>query len=516
EYFYQAEGAPIFGMFIQSGGGDSSPAGDRLGHPGPARIELLGTDAAPRLYALYQDLEWRDEAAIEVRSRRVDLNYAALGYEDSEEFKSGSGLPYIWGAWQCNVGQGDDANPATSSEGKPKSCADVKQLLETLDEPIPHPEMHQTLLTAAMFGEVALITLPGEPTYSVIKYLRDQVATREVDGAPVEVLAFGYSQDHLLYLTHPDDWFQGGYESEMSLWGPFAAKFFVDRQMATLDTILAGEDGPVFAEESPPLGSPGTFTPRGYERSTNPGDVIAEAPGKLERGQTARFSWGGGDPSLGSPYVVVEVDQGNGEFAPQPSPSGWPGTYLDNTRYHMITRVAPDPAPNGKVLDERAHVWMVDWQIPLDFPAGYARLRATGSYWDGAAPASYEVVSAPIYVRGVDGGALEATPAGDELELRLTAPGVPFVGDDKYPEGGFRLLDPTVGPSDTLTTRAPLRVWFTQDGEAVGQELTVSFDAARGAHVLTLADAGVPDGALTVHAHLEADIEPHVYTAPVN
>ena len=45
EHFFEQTGEPILAMFVQSGGGDMSPAGDRMGHPGPQRIELLGHDA---------------------------------------------------------------------------------------------------------------------------------------------------------------------------------------------------------------------------------------------------------------------------------------------------------------------------------------------------------------------------------------------------------------------------------------------------------------------------------------
>ncbi|HEY0139149.1 MAG TPA: hypothetical protein VGB85_33910, partial [Nannocystis sp.] len=129
EHFFASTGKPIFGMFIQSGGGDASPAGDRLGHPGPARVELLGHDAAPKILAVYDAIEWKDSVTLGVRSRRIDLTYDAIGYDEVPEFENAADYPYTWGGWRCNEGAGDEANPATSLEGQPKQCTDLATLL---------------------------------------------------------------------------------------------------------------------------------------------------------------------------------------------------------------------------------------------------------------------------------------------------------------------------------------------------------------------------------------------------
>ena len=118
--FYAKNGAPLLGMFIQSGGGDASPAGGHLGHRDPQKIEMIGHAAAPAILDLLGGLEWRDEAALRVRSQRIDLSYERFGYDQNGEFMSKDGLPYTWGAWQCKGDGVDDANPETSLEGKPK------------------------------------------------------------------------------------------------------------------------------------------------------------------------------------------------------------------------------------------------------------------------------------------------------------------------------------------------------------------------------------------------------------
>ena len=69
----------------------------------------------------------------------------------------------------------------------------------------------------------------------------------------------------MLYLTHPDDWYQGGYEAEMSLWGPLAADHLIARQMELVEALKAGEAAPVWSEESPNLSLPKPFEPRAIE-----------------------------------------------------------------------------------------------------------------------------------------------------------------------------------------------------------------------------------------------------------
>ena len=507
EHFFARTGAPIFGMFIQSGGGDASPAGDHLNHPGPARIELIGETAAPKLLALYDQIEWRPAARLGVRSRRIDLSYDGLGYADYHEFEGPGGTPYTWGGWQCKAdGVPDDEDPATSSEGKPKNCTDIGALLTGLGEPLPHGEVHQMYMTVAALDDFYLVSLPGEPTNSVIQVLRAGLAERGVDG-----MAFGYSQDHMLYLTHPDDWFQGGYEAEMSLWGPLAGPYLVGRQMELVEALQAGEGAPVWSEETPNLSLPKPFTPRAIEVSEDAGILLTDAPIGLERGETMRLAWGGGDPSLGAPQVVLQVDPGTGKFEDVAAPSGWPGAVLDNSRYHMLTHYAPDPKPNGTVLPSRKHHWYVDFQPPLDLPAGDYRLEIRGVASDGAAK-PYTLRSVPFAITQSKGDELSATLKDGELTLKWQRTPPAYEMENTWPIAGYRLLDPTVPPDMPATLRAPLTIHFFKDGEPVGDDYAVSYDNG---HRFDFAATGLDSAGLTVRAHLSADIVPAFIEADV-
>ncbi|MCA9655165.1 MAG: hypothetical protein KC501_34945 [Myxococcales bacterium] len=519
EEFFAAHGQPILGMFVQAGGGDSSPAGGFLGHDAIARAEIIGHQLAPTVLERWDALEWRDQLSLDVHSQRIDLSYDFFGYDESDEFVGAPlgiplPIPYTWGGWQCtSPAAPEDDDPATSMEGELKECIPIDVLLFGN---VPHPEVHQTYLTVARLDELFLSTVPGEPTFSVMRYLRDQVALR-ADETPVEVMGIGYAQDHLLYFTHPDDWFQGGYESEMSLWGPFAARTLVDTQLAVIDQMLGGQDMDPFVEQSPTLASPGGFTPRAYELSLNAGAIIEDVTTDMMRTETVRLRFGAGDPSLGSPRVRVQVDPGDGSFVDVESPSGWPGLALDNSRYHMITHYDPNPAPNGSVAASRNHEWYVDWEIPADLPAGIYRLVASGPVWNGGAEGTFEASSTPFAVQQAAGAALQVDRAGSVLTLRMELPPVAAATEESWPTAGWRVHDPEAGPADPITVRVPLTLAFAVDGVPQPGEHLASYDAMAGGHVFDLADAGLDGtgGAITVQAHLAADIDPDAIEAAV-
>jgi hypothetical protein len=514
EQFFAAHGEPIFGMFMQAGGGDASPAGDQRGHSGIPRAEVLGHAAAPSLLALYDALEWRDELTLDVHSQRIELRYATFGYDQTDEFTgSWLGMPqdYEWGGFQCsNDDVPDDEDPATSMEGLPKNCIPVDLLL---GGDVPHAQVHQTYLSAARLDDLYLVTLPGEPTYSVMHYLREQMAMRDPE---LTVMGLGYSQDHLLYLTHPDDWFQGGYESMMSLWGPFAARTLVDRQMAVVDQLLTEADLPAFVEEAPTLAPAEPFEPRGYEASDDPGEVIEDVVTGMLRTEVVRFRFGGGDPSLGAPRVRLQLDPGDGTFVDVPSPAGWPGAALDNSRYHMITHYEPIPAQSSEILSSRAHEWYVDWEIPADLPAATYRLVASGVHWDGSEQ-PFEVESSPFAVGQHDGATLDVQRAGTMLTMGLQLPATTVTLEGSWPVSGWRLQDRYGFAGQPITIRVPLTLRFSVDGVQQPGTYTAEFDAGIGGYAFDLADAGIdPVGvAIEVAAHLAADVDPDAIQVPV-
>ena len=516
QYFYEQTGQPIFGMIAQAGGGDASPRGGFLDHDADTqKTELLGMVAAPVIFDAWQSIEWDDDPDIFVQSRRINLTYEKFGYDQNGEF-SGTLLDvipidYTWGGWQC-TGVSEDNDLGTSMEGKDKQCIPLDTLLFG---DVPHAEVHQTYLSVAKIGPLFIITMPGEPAYSIIKYARDQFAAiKEQHG--VDLMVWGYSQDHLLYFTAPDDWFQGGYESEMSLWGPYAGTFMVNTNLTIVQQILAGNVSTPLIEENPTLAEPGGFSPRGFEVSQNPGALVQNVETQQQRTETIRFGFGGGDPSVGAPNVRVQWNDGNA-FVDVPHPAGWDGRAYDNSRNEMITHYEPNPAPNGNVAASRSHNWYVDWEIPADWPAGEYRLVASGPYWNGQAIEQYQAISTAFAVEQHEAAALAANLTDPStLWLELVLPSVELAKDGTWPVSGWRLHDAWHTPADGIHVRAPLSLQFIVDGQPSDETWEAQYDAMADAYVFDFAQTGIDAGAeLEVDAWLSSDLEPSPVTATI-
>lgn len=523
ELFFATKGKPVFGMFSQAAGGDASPAGDALGHPTLARLERMGEAAAPKLLALYDSLSWSSDTELAVRSQRIELVHSRIydGRPWAQEFADDKGQGFTWGAWQC-FGEKD----AKSMEGKPKSCVDMEKFLSLLQTDVPHDAAHQAYLTAARLGDLWLMTIPGEPTWSLVKYAREQAAQRRWGDKPMSLMVVGYSQDHLLYFSAPDDWYLGGYESEMSLWGPGGGVFLVDEQLKMIDAMIAGKNGPLLFEESPALSPVREWQPRPRERSVAAGEVVEQPAASLARTQTARFAANCGDPALSSPLVKLQRKQG-GAFADVPALHGWPGKAYDNTRYEMVSAYDPvPPQANHAAREERTHTWRFYWQVPADWAAGTYRFQlacnAVRAGAESTTPEALSVASTPFDVTGApEGSTLGVQLEGRKLSLTLRVPGVEEEtsraapsGDGVWSSAGYRLLDGRVHHTDPALVRAALKAELLDAQGAVLSTVDVPYSAAAHANVATLT-ADPPASAVSVRAWLAADTVPAKLTTPL-
>ena len=295
--WFAQTGTPMQAMFMQSAGGDAAPAGDSLGHPTPSRIEKLGEDAAQFILPDFSTLKWKPDMELAVRTVRLDFSHDVMyAYPDLvHEFDDPTGAPYEDGGWQCAV-QG--VSSGQSMAGHPKQCIDLRTFIGALDVVFPYGPLNQALLSAARLDDLAIITIPGEPTYSLAQYAR-QLVEGKTTGI-TSLMVIGYSQDYFLYLTAPLDWMLGGYESQMSLWGPAGGRYFADNGLALLHDILAGNGQPTFWESSPTLSPPVPFVARGVEKSEDANTVLADLPAEATRMMNVDFAWGGGDSNLGA------------------------------------------------------------------------------------------------------------------------------------------------------------------------------------------------------------------------
>lgn len=490
---FERFGVPAMGVFTQAGGGDAAPAGDRLGHRGEQRIQMVGVEGAGVVVDLFEGMAWESSAELAVRSRLVGLQHGWI-YGDSGEFDSATGP--ILGSLQCDI----DPAAGRSQEGGPKECIELAGVFELLDLSLPHPELNQTYLTVARLGPLAMVTVPGEPTHSIVEYARQQV-----EALGVTALVVGYSQDHLLYFTHPDDWYAGDYEAEFSVWGPWAGVHLVERQVDVLRAMLAGDNGPTYYEEVGDLSPPLSTVRRPLERSVAAG-VLRRSPGEVKRLEVFEVEVGGGDPALGLPEFVLEAEV-DGSFLPV-EVAGRP---LDMGRLDGVTLYRPLPDNGPDVLAERDHRWVWRFQIPPDMPAGRYRVSMTGLavMSAGALPARWSAVSEVFSVVQDPAATLEvAALGGARFSVRLTHPPAPLVTAEGQPLSGFRVFAPSVGPGSRIAVREVLKVVVERGAERL--EVVLAPDEA-----LDLSGSALAVGAgITVSAHLASDRIPSPVSAP--
>jgi hypothetical protein len=494
EAWFAQNGAPLQAMFMQCAGGDASPGGDSLGHETPARLEKLGEDAAQLMLPKFTELKWKARMQLAVRMIRIDFSHDVMyAYPDLlHEFDQADGTTYEDGGWQCKAAGVADGE---SMAGKPKLCLDLKILLGAMDVVFPFGELNQSLLSAARLDDLAVITIPGEPTYSLVQYARQKIEGKTP--GITSLMVVGYSQDYFLYLTAPMDWMLGGYESQMSLWGPAGGQYFADNSLALLNDILAGNTAPTFWESSPTLSKPVDFKPRAVEKSEDAGTVLTDLPDAASRTVSVDFAWGGGDANLGAPTVKLQR-QVNGAWVDVVSPNGHKGLAYDNSRYEMFTMYQPIPEVASDILASRKHHWRVHWQVPADLPLGMYRLEAMGNAlgMDGKA-ATVTANSKPLRV--TEGpGTFTAKLSGTKLIVQLTVPPLPYANeqDQSWPATGWRLIDRDNKPQDPGLVRATLHakvVTLSKTGEA-----DLPFSESDKGCVVDLASLGLTAGALDV------------------
>ncbi len=477
-----SKGKPLTVMFLQAAGGDASPGGDQLGHPGPARLERVGELAAGLILPKLPALAYKPEMQLAVRTVRLDIDYAHL-YADADvqdEFLNEEGKPYLWGGWQCTS---PGHTPGKSMKGKPKQCVELGALLPALGEPLPFGELNQVVLTAARLGDLGLITLPGEPTYSLVQYARQQVEGSLAGLGTLMVV--GYAQDYFLYLTAPDDWLVGGYEQVMSVWGPAAGRFFARNSLDLLKNMWAGKTQPTFWQASPYLTQPTPKPPRVEELAVDPGTWVQMPPADVSRTQVVDLAFKGGDPAFSIPRVSLQRKTAAG-FEPVPARNLRPGQPYDNTRYEMLTLYQPDPPPKSDTLAQRSHVWRVRWEVPLDWPTGVYRWQvALYPPESSHNKATKEWQSEPFTVHAAAATTVQAERKGATLLLRVDVQGQPYTLDGKqtWPKAGWRLLDRDQKHATPARLRSPLTVMVVAGGQT-HSAAGVAYDPVQKAHIV--------------------------------
>ncbi len=393
---------PVEVFFLQAGAGDMSPGSAEYNNEGdlPAighdynRIEAVGNVAAEVVQSAFWDIETDSDAPIRARSFYVPLGRDVIGYDEGV-FPFPGGGAYCGSAFDAPCWSGE-ATPITDLD---KKCLDIEMLAEGMgiDESAPD----RTMVSAALIGDLLLVTFPGEPVTQCTLDVEEGVRTLFPEQEKIIVL--GYAQDYIGYNVPEWDFYQGGYEASGALWGPKQGDHITAHAIEIATALLEGN-------EDVPYEDPGPFpiveTADAFFADTyceDAGTIVTEPLANVAAGETVVFEFNGGSPWLLLPRVVLEKDDG-GTFAPVTRPNG---KVVDSLGYEYFIEVLPVPTyEDNLAIKKRTFTWR--FQLPTDrrvpaaiFPlSGTYRFHATGSYLPagGTEPESYDITSAPFAV----------------------------------------------------------------------------------------------------------------------
>ena len=386
---------PIPVLFVNSWGGDASPADPEVEAPSVTcpdvpnqhtRMEAIGHRAWLAFSEVWDGIETSEDAVLRSVTYAVPLDCEVIGYEPGEfDYPNGGGL----------CGNQNDVPCWGETGADPNMLACLPLLPDTLYD--------HTALSAVRFGDLLIVTLPGEPHADLAVELAADVA--EATGIE-DVAIWGYSQDHLGYIMHEYDFMAGGYEPSMVFWGPKEGDYLADRALEVAQKlvdpsfVLSFEEMTLKVHEAQGLN---LYLPMA---NANGAPAVLQQPSSdVTAGEMVTLQWFGGDPWPRNPVVHVEQQVG-GAWTDLTLPTN--GRVVDSKWYRIALQMDMDPSWKdvGKVSVARDWIWTADFATARNVPCpggtlddGTYRLVVDGTWADDSGDLmDYQLTSEPFTV----------------------------------------------------------------------------------------------------------------------
>ncbi len=449
-FFAKDTGKHIEAMFMQGMAGDVSPGGDKYGHKHQQTMQMLGTFLYPKAKALYDSIQTSRDIDMEIVTKRIPIDRNHIGYTDNEFMTydilaegckalnlsdeecashdqdelleagcNAVGMehdycidncltetepygPLRFGGFQCGLFTTiDDDDINTRMWDGCLGCV-LKIAGMNLG---PMPQFSKTRLSALRINDLVVAILPGEPMSKMGAEYVDLIKqdAKDKTGKDYEAVIWGYSNDHHFYLLLEDDWYQGGYEPSMSIWGPKFGDYLLSQGKDLVDQLFTPEKEDN-SNNIKPLNYKASYIDMclsvngiGRWRTPDPtdsnevGTIETQPPAQYERMTKFRIHWIGGDPGVDVPYVILQRQNENGDFEDYKTETGeiyddsgysmqldWENPCLNDRRY---PRCGDNPNVNN---------WYLTFEERKDFELGTYRFKIVGHYYTGDADKDFD------------------------------------------------------------------------------------------------------------------------------
>ena len=269
----------------------------------------------------------------------------------------------------------------------------------------PIPQFGKTRFTGIVLDDkvnenrkLYLAGLPGEPTSRMgLDTVNEVQAATDFD----DVIVFGFTNDHHFYITTEDDWYQAGYNTEMSIWGPqfgpFCIKHLKDLAVALsegAEETAANEfpnmkpanfsnltDDTRIPETTPgPSDNPPAFDPLVHQ----PIQILDQPQDTVKMEEQTAVRWIGGDPGVDFPRIYLERKNGETFDTVYRNDDETAGRIYDDRYYEMRLEYENRHFnfPNDPDADVNNY-WTLTWEETYSFQPGGYRFRIEGRYYDG-------------------------------------------------------------------------------------------------------------------------------------
>lgn len=472
---YEKYGRYIPTLYFSEAGGTISPSVGSFPYSRDYAAYRLSTKIMP----VVGEITTSRSIGMRSRAYRFNVSRERVGYtgkEFSSKLPGTLGGILHSGALMCTSKYSDDDDYSTHMNPDALSCIGNVRMIVHNHQPTP---LTRSQITALELDGLHAVTLPGEPSqeiaWQVLREMRDRFELPTANN-----WIFGYVNDHLLYITptnlrgdppdvagfvldegmtslddYPDyafSYLQGGYEAEMTPWGPKSGDFIVDRAVDAVTWLH--DEAAVPSEHAPNL-------PTQYTRIETPhfgedvtpddevGTILDDMPDDIARFETATFRWVGGDPGAEapqSPLVTLEQKNNDGDWEDTVGPDGLPVT---NRGLAMATRL--------KIVDQDAgsptYEWSVYWQPMFALDEGAYRFRVDGNYLSSSRndrrPYTTESQEFEVLANASGSAAIQYDPVDQTFIIHPTYPALVSLEQNTDEEraklsGALRLIDPRV------------------------------------------------------------------------